>query len=56
MDQIQSIEYDDLPCTHKIAFDTVVQAQAAALVAQYQHGSSLVAYFCKHCSLWHLAS
>jgi hypothetical protein len=56
MDQMPPTEPDQLPCAHKIAFDTSKQAQAAALVANYQHGSELSVYLCSHCSLWHLSS
>lgn len=45
-----------LPCTEKLAFDTQKQAEAAANVAEYQHGTKLKAYRCRHCSLWHLSS
>jgi len=45
-----------LPCSDKLALDTQQQAEAAATVAQYQHGSSLKAYVCHHCRLWHLSS
>lgn len=45
-----------LPCAEKLVFDTPKQAQAAATVAQYQHGAKLKAYLCRYCRLWHLAS
>jgi hypothetical protein len=45
-----------LPCADKLAFDTQKQAQAAAVVAEYQHGTKLKTYRCKHCGLWHLSS
>lgn len=45
-----------LPCAEKLAFDTQKQAQAAATVAEYQHGTQLKPYHCQHCQLWHLAS
>jgi hypothetical protein len=45
-----------LPCAEKLAFDTEVQAQAAATVAEYQHGVKLKAYQCRYCGLWHLSS
>lgn len=51
--------YEDpqpLPCADKLAFDTPKQAQAAATVAAYQHGTKLTIYRCRHCGLWHLAS
>lgn len=50
------MDNDVLPCADKIAFDTLKQAQTAAVVAEYQHGSSLAPYCCKYCALWHLAS
>jgi hypothetical protein len=45
-----------LPCAEKLAFDTPKQAQAAATVALYQHGTKLRIYHCRHCRLWHLSS
>jgi len=45
-----------LPCNGKLAFDTQKQAQAAATVAEYQHGTRLKVYICRHCGLWHLSS
>lgn len=45
-----------LPCTDKLAFDTKKAADASAVVADYQHGTKLKSYMCKHCGLWHLAS
>ena len=45
-----------LPCAEKLAFDTQRQAQAAATVAEYQHGSHLRPYVCRYCGLWHLSS
>lgn len=47
---------DILPCADKLAFDTLKQAGAAAVVADYQHGAKLKAYRCRHCRLWHLSS
>jgi hypothetical protein len=44
------------PCSDKLAFDTRKQAAAAAVVAEYQHGTQLKTYHCRHCRLWHLAS
>jgi hypothetical protein len=49
-------ELETLPCSEKLAFDTKKQAEAAATVALYQHGTKLKAYVCRHCGLWHLAS
>jgi hypothetical protein len=46
----------DLPCKDKLAFDTERQARASANVVRYQHGSTVHAYRCRYCSLWHLAS
>lgn len=51
MDEPQS-----LPCADKLAFDTEPEARAAANVAEYQHGSRLKTYRCRHCGLWHLSS
>lgn len=45
-----------LPCSEKLAFDTRKAAEAAATVAEYQHGTKLKPYVCRHCGLWHLAS
>ena len=45
-----------LPCTEKLAFDTQKEAQAAATVAEYQHGAKLATYVCAHCGLWHLST
>jgi hypothetical protein len=45
-----------LPCHEKVAFDTKQEASAAGLAADWQHGTTLKAYSCKHCNLWHLAS
>jgi hypothetical protein len=52
------MDMDDtpLPCSDKLAFDTRQQAQAAATVALYQHGTVLKAYMCRYCGLWHLSS
>lgn len=53
-------EQDDkevsLPCADKLIFDAKRQAEAAAVVAGYQHGTKLKAYKCRYCHLWHLAS
>lgn len=49
-------EQEALPCSEKLAFDTKKQAEAAAVVANYQHGAELHVYVCRHCGLWHLAS
>lgn len=43
-------------CDDKLAFDTQKQAQTAATVAQYQHGSKLKPYHCRECGLWHLTT
>lgn len=47
---------DVIPCSEKLAFDTQTEANAAAVVAEHQHGTKLKSYKCKHCGLWHLAS
>jgi hypothetical protein len=51
-------DHDDvgLPCQAKLAFDTLRQANAAANVAEYQHGAKVKAYQCQYCGLWHLSS
>jgi hypothetical protein len=46
----------ELPCHAKLAFDSKKDAQAAATVALFQHGTKLKVYRCKYCGLWHLAS
>jgi len=46
----------ELPCDGKLGFDTKKQAEAAAAVAEFQHGTKLKVYLCRHCSLWHLSS
>lgn len=45
-----------LPCADKLAFDTKEAAEAAAAVAEWQHGTKLKAYACRHCGLWHLST
>lgn len=47
---------EPLPCADKLTFDTKKQAQAAAIVADYQHGTKLKVYMCRFCHLWHMAS
>ena len=48
---------EELPACHaKMAFDSRVEAEATAVVAEHQHGTKLKAYKCRHCGLWHLAS
>lgn len=49
-------EQEQLPCAEKLVFDTREQAEAAAVVADYQHGTQLTVYLCRYCGLWHLAS
>jgi hypothetical protein len=49
-------EPEPLPCADKLAFDTEAAARASANVAEYQHGTKLKAYVCRHCGLWHLSS
>jgi hypothetical protein len=46
----------ELPCQDKLAFDYRKQAEAAAVVADYQHGTLLRPYRCQYCDLWHLTS
>ena len=50
------MDSDQLPCVDKLAFDTVQQAEASAVVAEHQHGSKLKVYKCRECDLWHLSS
>jgi hypothetical protein len=47
---------DNLPCADKLAFETKKDAEATALAADWQHGTILKPYKCKHCGLWHLSS
>jgi hypothetical protein len=49
-------EEPELPCAHKLAFDTQKEAQAAATVAEHQHGTRLYVYQCRYCGLWHLST
>jgi hypothetical protein len=49
-------EDSGLPCGDKMAFDTEKQAKAAAITLEYQHGTKLGVYKCRHCKLWHLTS
>lgn len=49
-------EQPALPCAGKLTFDTQAQAEAAATVADYQHGTPLKTYQCRYCGLWHLAT
>jgi hypothetical protein len=53
---MEDLEPPVLPCADKLVFDTEKQAKVAANVAEYQHGTKLKAYKCRHCGLWHLAS
>jgi len=53
---IMTEENEALPCSEKLAFDTYKEAEAAAIVAEYQHGTKLRPYECRHCGLWHLTS
>lgn len=45
-----------LPCADKVAFEAKEQAIGAAAAADWQYGSKLKVYRCRHCQLWHLAS
>jgi hypothetical protein len=49
-------EPEQLPCADKLTFDTEKAARVAANLAEYQHGTKLRAYVCRHCGLWHLSS
>lgn len=46
----------DLPCADKLAFDSKKQAEDTATVVEYRYGSTVRAYRCRHCHLWHLSS
>lgn len=45
-----------LACADKITYESKVQAEGGAAVANWQHGVKLKAYLCRYCKLWHLAS
>jgi len=47
---------NQLPCAEKLTFDTQKAAEAATVVADYQHGTKLRAYKWRHCGLWHMAT
>jgi hypothetical protein len=53
---VNETDEESLPCSDKLAFDTKDQAEAVAIAADWQHGSSLKTYRCSHCKLWHLSS
>lgn len=53
---MEEVDTSALPCADKMVFDSYDQAQSTALAADWQHGASLHAYHCRHCSLWHLSS
>ncbi len=53
---INSNDDKSLPCVEKLAFDSKKDAETSALVAKYQHGTSLKAYKCQYCGLWHMSS
>lgn len=46
----------ELPCADKMVFDTKAEAAATGLAADWQHGSQLRPYRCRHCNLWHLST
>lgn len=46
----------ELPCAGKVTYYSAETAKGAATAADWQHGTSLKAYRCRHCDLWHLAS
>ncbi len=45
-----------LPCADKMVFDTKTAAEAVSVTLEWQRGSTLKAYQCRHCGLWHLSS
>ena len=49
-------EPKELPCKDKLVFDTLREAEVAAVVARHQRGVILKAYRCRYCGLYHLAS
>lgn len=48
------IDESPLPCADKLVFDTQREADAAAVLARYSHGTQLRSYQCRYCGLWHL--
>lgn len=49
-------EKPPLPCSDKLVFNTKKEADAAAVAVDWQRGTKLKSYKCKHCGLWHLSS
>lgn len=45
-----------LPCADKMTFNSKKEAEAIALAVDWQRGTPLKAYKCRHCKLWHLTS
>jgi len=43
-------------CHHKLTFDSLAAAKAAAISLRHQHGEKLYVYQCHNCGLWHLSS
>jgi hypothetical protein len=43
-------------CSDKMSFDTKLEAENTATVAEFQRGSKLKVYKCRGCGLWHLSS
>ncbi|HUP26522.1 MAG TPA: hypothetical protein VM124_02655 [Candidatus Limnocylindrales bacterium] len=50
------MDTEQLACADKITYDTKSQAVGAAAAVDWQHGTKLKAYKCRHCHLWHLSS
>lgn len=45
-----------LPCADKITYESQSEAVGAAAAVEWQRGTSLKAYVCRYCQLWHLAT
>jgi hypothetical protein len=52
----EDAENNPLPCAEKLVFDSQQAAEAAANIADYQHGMKLKIYRCRYCDLWHLST
>lgn len=47
---------EQLPCSDKLAFETLSQASGAGAASEWQYGNKLKPYRCQYCRLWHLSS
>jgi len=50
------MDEEQLPCAKKLGFDSEKEARAAATTLEWQKGTKLKTYQCRHCGLWHLSS